>query len=139
MRPNFRNSKVTTERGFKRIELKEASAGNNHQLAFPLSIQMSRSPTPEVTRNLFSTGFVYKNNISPKIANVRIDNSLKIKPEVPTSHTFHKLDLIKTLDKVKMERLDTGVSFNGSTDQVDRSILVGSIGWGVHNTSISQK
>ena len=56
---------------------------------------------------------------------------------MPTSQTLHKLDLIKKTDKVNMERLDTSVSFNGGTDLVDRSILVGSIGWGVKNQSIS--
>ena len=80
MRTTCLNSKIATERGFKRIELKETSAPKNYRLTFPISSEMSRSPTPEVTRNLFSTGFVYKNNISPKIANVRIDQSLRIKP-----------------------------------------------------------
>lgn len=139
MRPTFLNRKIAPERGFKRIELKEASASNNHQLTFPLSIEMSRSPTPEVTRSLFSTGFVYKNNISPKIANVRIDQSLKIKPAVPTSQTLQKLDLIKNLDKLKMERFDTSASFDRSVDLLNRSGQVGGIGWGVTNLSINQK
>jgi hypothetical protein len=67
------NRKITTDRGFKRIELKEAIAPPNHRITYPLSIKMSSSPTPDVVRSLYSTGFVYKNNISPKIANVRID------------------------------------------------------------------
>jgi len=136
MRPTFLNGKLASKRGFKRVELKEASTPNNHQLTFPLSIEMSRSPTPEVTRSLFSTGFVYKNTISPKIANVRIDQNLKIKPAVPTSQTLQKLDPIK--DKHKVERVDTSASIERSVDVLNKSGQVGSIGWGVSNLSINQ-
>lgn len=81
------NSKIAKsgneQQGYKVINMKPANNQANRSLLCELAIKVNRSPSPEATRLLFSTGFVYKSNISPKDASIVINNSLKIHPTVP--------------------------------------------------------
>lgn len=81
------NSKIARtgneQQGYKVISMKPTNNLANRSLQCELAIKVNRSPSPEVNRLLFSTGFVYKSNISPKDASFTINNSLKIHPTVP--------------------------------------------------------
>lgn len=81
------NSKIgktgNDQPGYKVINMKPTNHTADRSLQCELAIKVNRSPSPEANRLLFSTGFIYKSNISPKDARFTIDNSFKIYPTVP--------------------------------------------------------
>jgi hypothetical protein len=85
------NSKIgktgNDQPGYKVINMKPMNHTADRSLQCELAIKVNRSPSPEANRLLFSTGFIYKSNISPKDANFTIDNSLRIYPTVPPTQT----------------------------------------------------
>ena len=87
--------------------------------------------SPEVTRTLFSTGFMFKNHNSPISCDIRLSPDFKIQPKAPQNP--EKILSGRVPFAAVQER-----SKSKSTINYDRDYL-GSIGWGVTNPNLSNK
>lgn len=86
-----------------------------------------------MTRELYSTGFVFKNNNSPYANDLRLSNDFKIKPTVPSLHGTvspkpdRQSPVRDTNPSCSPKRFQSSSTINYNRDHF------GHIGWGVTN------
>ena len=94
-----------------------------------------RAQSPDVSRTLYSTGFVYINHNSPKAANVRNKSDLRLKPIECTLNAAKNMVRLEVQDASSTKT--NGFAQNRNSWLVpNHRTAIGTIGWGVGNPNL---
>lgn len=132
--PHFYARKATFQTHFKPIDMAA------QQTLQSMQSHTSLSNSPESTRHLFSTGFMFKNNNSPVACDTKLSATLKKEPVTPFNPTVRNNENRRFVSPQMNPNPNPQVQmknrYNNQTTVNYNRHDVGTIGWGLSNPKL---